>query len=280
MSLDASSPVPVLAPGAGKTRTGRLWVYVRDGRPHGGEAPAAYFRYSPDRRGERPQTHLAGFTGHLHADAYSGFDALYDPRRQPGPIVEVGCWAHARRKLHDEVQSTRSPVAAEALKRIAVLYGVEALIRGRPPDERLRVRQEKSRPLLDSLRSWLETTLAKLSGKSDLARAMRYVLGHWEALYRYSGDGRLEIDNNAAERALRGAALGRKNWLFAGSDRGGERAAAVLSLMETAKLNGVDPQAYLADVIGRINAHPAKRLDELLPWHWHWQPPPGLSRPR
>jgi transposase len=263
------TPVPVLAPGTGKTKTGRLWVYVRDDRPHGGEAPAAAYFYSPDRKGEHPQTHLAEFHGHLHADGYAGFGALYDNvGRQPGPIVEVACWAHARRKFHDVHVRTKSPVAFEALERIGALYVVEDEIRGRPPDERHHPRQERSRPAAEELAAWMRATLPKLSGKSDLAGVMRYTLGRWPALTRYLDDGRLAIDNNPAERALRAVALGRKNWLFAGSDRGGERAAAIYSLIETAKLNGLDPQAWLADVIARINAYPAKRIADLLPWSW------------
>ena len=263
------TPVPVLAPGTGKTRTGRLWVYVRDERPHGGEAPsaAAYF-YSPDRKGEHPRSHLAGFSGHLHADAYAGFNALYEPERRPGPIVPVGCWAHVRRKFHDVWTAQQSPVAQEALERIAGLYAVEQAIRGRPPDERRRIRQARAAPAAQELGDWMRNTLPKLSGRSDLAAAMRYALARWNSLARYLDDGHLAIDNNAAERALRGVALGRKNYLFAGSDRGGERAAAAYSLIESAALNDLNPQAYLADVIARIASHPARRLAELLPWNW------------
>lgn len=211
---------------------------------------------------------MARFSGHLHADAYAGFEALYDAARKPGPIIEVACWAHARRKFYDVHAATKSPVAAEALARIATLYAVEEEIRGRPPDERRRLREARSRPALDALERWMQATLPKLSGKSDLAGAIRYALARWPALTRYAEDGHLAIDNNAAERALRGVALGRKNYLFAGSDQGGERAAAIYTLIETCKLNGVDPQAYLADVIARINTHPAKRLAELLPYNW------------
>lgn len=263
------TPVPVLAPGLGKTRTGRLWVYVRDDRPHGGPAPpAAVYHYSPDRKGERPRAHLRAFSGHLQADGYAGFDALYQPDRKPGQIVEVGCWAHAQRKFHDVHAASRSPLAQEALERIGALYAIEDEIRGRPPDQRQRIRQDRSRPRIDDLEAWLQATLPKLSGKSELARAIRYALARWAALSRYLDDGTLEIDNNAAERALRGLALGRKNYLFAGSDSGGERAAILYSLIETARLNGLDPQGYLADVIARINTHPAKRIAELLPWNW------------
>ncbi len=263
------TPVPVLAPGRGTTRTGRLWVYVRDERDHAGAAPpAALYRYSPDRKGERPRGHLESFAGYLHADAYAGFEALYVPERRPGPILPVACWAHARRKFHEVHQANASPLAEEALRRITGLYRVEARIRGRPPDERRAARLAESRPRLEALHDWLSDNLGRLSGKSELARAMRYVLSRWTALTRYLDDGRLTIDNNPAERALRGVALGRKNYLFAGSDRGGERAALAYSLIETAKLNGLDPQAWLADVLARINTHPARRIADLLPWNW------------
>ena len=258
------TPVPVLAPGAGRTKTGRLWVYVRDDRPHGGEAaPAAAFFYSPDRKGERPQAHLAHFAGHLHADAYAGFNALYEPDRLPGPVIPVGCWAHARRKFHDLHAAKQSPLAKEALDWIGALYDVEAEIRGQPPDEGRRIRSVRSRPMAEELAAWMQERLTKLSGRSE-----RYALSRWDSLVRYLDDGHLEIDNNAAERALRAVALGRKNYLFAGSDKGGERAAAIYSLIGTDRLNDIDPQAWLADVIGRINTHPAKRLAELLPWNW------------
>jgi len=259
------TPVPVLAPGFGKTKTGRLWTYVRDGRPHGSDTPpAAVFFYSPDRKGERPQAHLKSFRGILHADGYAGFNAVFDG----GRVTEAACWAHVRRKFFEEHATTQSPLAKEALDRIGTLYGIEEDIRGKPPDERRRVRQEKASPLLAEMRTWLETTLPKLSGKSDLAKAMRYAVSRWEALRRYLHDGRIEIDNNAAERSIRGIALGRKNWLFAGSDAGGERAAVVCSLIETAKLNSLDPQAYLRDVLARIADHPINRVAELLPWKW------------
>jgi len=258
------TPVPVLAPGAGRTRTGRLWTYVRDERCHGGAAaPAVLFRYAPDRKAERPAEHLRSFQGDLHADGYTGFDRLYGDR-----IQEVACWAHVRRKFYDVHAATGSAAAREALDRIAGLYAVEEDVRGRPPDERRRERQARAGALLDQLRCWLDTTLPKLSRRSDLAVAVRYALARWPALVRYADDGRLEIDNNAAERSLRGVALGRKNWLFAGSDQGGHRAASIYSLVETAKLNGVDPQAWLADTIARISDHPARRVAELLPWNY------------
>jgi transposase len=217
------TPVPVLAPGLGRTKTGRLWTYVRDDRPAGETTPAAvWFCYSADRKGEHPRQHLSSFTGTLQADGYAGFDQVY----ATGRIQEAACWAHVRRKFYDLVEAHKSPTATTALERIAELYAVEEEIRGRPAEERREVRNLRSRPLLESLKQWLEETLGKLSRKSDTAMAVRYALGRWEALLRYGDDGRLEIDNNAAERSLRAVALGRKNYLFAGSDRGGESAAA------------------------------------------------------
>jgi transposase len=258
------TPVPVLAPGTGKTKTGRLWTYVRDHRPAGSaSAPAVWFAYSPDRRGEHPQQHLRNFRGALQADAYAGFNDLY----QDGRIQEVACWAHVRRKFYDVAQTHGSPIAKEALERIGALYAIEAEIRGRPPDERHQVRQARARPLLDSLQQWFETCLTKLSRKSDTTTAVKYALGLWPALLRYCDDGCLEIDNNTAERALRAVALGRKNYLFAGSDTGGKRAAAIYSLIGTAKLNDLDPEAYLREVLTRIADHPISRIEELLPWN-------------
>ena len=258
------TPLPVLDPGRGKTKTARLWTYVRDDRPAASQdAAAVLFRYSPDRRGERPREHLAPFTGVLQADAYAGFGHLYEG----GRIREAACWAHARRAFYDLHQANHSPVAAEALERIGKLYEIEAHIRGRPPEERTQIRKARAEPLLESLREWLRHTLARVSKKSELAKAIGYILTRWTALTRYCEDGRIEIDNNAAERALRAVALGRKNYLFCGSDAGGERAAAMYSLIGTAKLNGLDPEAYLRHVIERIADHPINRIEELLPWH-------------
>jgi len=258
------TPVPVLSPGRGKTKTGRLWTYVRDERTTASETPpAAWFAYSPDRKGERPEAHLAGFEGTLHADAYAGFNGVYES----GKVREAACWAHVRRKFFDIEQAHGSQLAAEALARIGELYGVEKEIRGSPAEERRRERQARAKPLLEALRAWFYEALAGLSTKSETAGAIRYALGRWPALTRYVDDGELEIDNNAAERALRPVALGRKNHLFAGSDAGGERAAAMYSLIGTAKLNGVDPEAYLRYVLERIADHPINRIAELPPWN-------------
>jgi transposase len=258
------TPVPVLSPGLGRTKTGRLWTYVRDDRPWGSDAaPAVLFGYSADRKGEHPRAHLANFRGSLQADGYAGFHHLYDG----GKIREAACWAHVRRKFFDIHQANNSPIAQEALERIGALYDIEKDIKGKPPDVRRAQRQARAGPLLEQLRSRFQDCLARLSAKSELAGAIRYATSRWPALLRYCDDGTLEIDNNAAERALRAVALGRKNYLFCGSDDGGERAAAIYSLIGTAKLNGIDPEAYLRHVIGRMAEHPANRLSELLPWN-------------
>jgi transposase len=257
-------PVPVLAPGNGKTKTGRLWTYVRDDRPAGSsDAPAVWFAYSPDRKSEHPADHLVTFRGRLQADAFPGFNRLYER----GDIAEIACWAHVRRKFHDLYEAHQSPIAKEALERIGALYGIEREIRGRPPDQRKQVRRERTKPLLDDLKQWFKTCLTKLSKKSDVTVAIHYALGRWTPLVRYCDDGALEIDNNAAERALRAVALGRKNYLFAGSNVGGERAAAMYTLIGSAKLNGVDPEAYLSLVLTRIANHRITRIGELLPWN-------------
>ena len=273
--------VPVLA--KGKTDTGRCWVYVRDDRPFDGpDPPAAMFYYSRDRKGEHPQSHLAGYAGLFQADAFDGYRALYLPDRTPGPILEAGCWVHARRPffaMADLEENARrsaagkkaialSPMAIEVVRRIDTLFDIERPINGKSAQERRAVRQELSKPLVEELRVYMREQRAKLSRGNDLAKAIDYILKRWAAFTLFLDEGRVCLSNNAAERALRGIALGRKSWLFAGSDRGGQRAAAMYSLIVTAKMNDVDPQAWLADVLARIAGHPASKIDELLPWHW------------
>jgi transposase len=259
------TPVPVLAPGTGKTKTGRLWTYVRDERPFAGSRPAAaLFFYSPDRKGEHPQTHLKAFRGVIHADGYAGFNELF----VGGRIVEAGCWAHVRRKFFDVHAATDSPIAKEALDRIGQLYAVDKTINRSPAERRRHQRQLQSKPIAEALAAWAETTVRQLSRKSELAAAFRYMRARWTALVRCFDDGRLALDNNPAERALRCVAIGRKNYLFAGSDAGGRRAAAIYSLIESAKLNALNPHHYIADLLARIADHPARRIAELLPWNW------------
>jgi transposase len=273
--------VPVLA--KGKTDTGRCWVYVRDDKPFGGTSPAAaMFYYSRDRKGEHPRNHLARYAGLFQADAFDGYRHLYLPDRSPGPILEAGCWVHARRPffaMADLEQNARrqasgkkaivlSPIAIEVVHRIDALFDIERTINGKRVEERQAVRRELSKPLVDALQVYLQDQRAKLSRGHDLAKAIDYILKRWAAFTLFLDDGRVCLSNNAAERALRGIALGRKSWMFCGSDRGGQRAAAMYSLIVTAKMNGIDPQAWLADVLARIAAHPVHRLDELLPWNW------------
>ncbi len=270
--------VPVLAPGLGRTATGRLWVYVRDDRLFAGSAaPAAVYFYSPDRGAAHPTAHMASFTGFLQADGYAGFEALYNPARtKPGPIIEVACWAHVRRKFFDVWEATKSPVAKEALDRIGAVYAIEDKARFAPAAERVEHRRQTA-PLLDKFFVWANATVTKLSGKLELAKAFRYAITRREALSRFLSDGRLEVDNNVAENAMRGIALGRRNYLFAGSDKGGERAASIYSLVATAKLNGLNPEAYLRDILARIaEGHTINRIDELLPWRMI---PPATTSP-
>jgi transposase len=273
--------VPVLA--KGKTDTGRIWVYVRDDKPFGGPAPpAAAFYYSRDRAGEHPQAHLANYTGIFQADAYSGYGKLYEPGRSPGPIFEAACWVHARRpffvmadlaenarrKAQGKTPAVISPLALEVVRRIDALFDIERTINGQTAERRKNVRQELSAPLVADLETWMREHRAKLSRSNDVAKAMDYMLKRWTVFTRFLDDGRICLSNNAAERGVRGIALGRKSWLFCGSDRGGQRAAVMYGLIVTAKMNDVDPQAWLADVLARIAEHPVQKLDELLPWNW------------
>lgn len=262
------TPVPVLYPGRGTTKQGRLWTYVRDDRPAASaDPPAVWFAYSPDRKGVHPRTHLKDFRGILQADGYAGFDRLFNDADEQHPIQEAACWAHVRRKFYDIHAATDSPLALQALNRIGELYAIEAEIRGQPPDGRREVRMARAGPKLDELHTWFIAARSQLSKKSETSGAIHYALSRWRALTRYCEDGRIEIDNNAAERSLRVVALGRKNYLFAGSDAGGERAAAIYSLLGTAKLNGLDPESYLRHVLTHIAEHPINRIEELLPWY-------------
>ena len=273
--------VPVLA--KLKTKTGRLWTYVRDDRPFGGDAaPAAIFYYSPDRQGEHPTRHLASYSGIFQADAYGGYTDLYRTDRRPGPITEAACWSHARRKFFELADITKtasarsqkkhaswSPMAHEAVRRIDLIFDAERQITGLAADKRLDLRKQYVGPLVAEFEGWMRAERGKLSRHNEVAKAMDYMLKRWDAFTRFLTDGRICLTNNAAERALRCVAIGRRNWIFCGSDRGGERAAAIYSLVATAKLNDIDPEAWLADVLRRINDHPASRLDELLPWNWN-----------
>jgi len=264
--------VPVLA--AGKTRTGRLWTYVRDDRPFGGtDPPAAAYFYSPDRGGVHPEAHLASYAGLMQADAYAGFNRLYEAGRKPGPVIEAVCWAHARRKFFDLARLNKVPIAIEAVRRIDLLFAIERELNGKPSTQRQHVRQQRSRPRVEALETWLREQYDRLSPASQVAKAIAYSLNRWDGLVRFLDDGRLCMTNNAAERALRGIAVGRHNWTFAGSDTGGRRAAAIYTLIETAKLSDVDPQAWLTDVLARLQDHPARRIAELLPWNWKRQLP-------
>ncbi|MDD4937384.1 MAG: IS66 family transposase [Acidiphilium sp.] len=273
--------VPVLA--QGQTDIARVWVYVRDDRPFGGSGPpCAVFYYSRDRAGIHPQTHLAEYSGIFQADAYGGYNKLYVPTRSPGPIIEAACWAHGRRKFFELADIARNakrraqgktpafvaPMALAAVQRIDALFEIERGINGQLPAERLAARQQRSAPLVTELESWMRAERAKLSRHNDVAKAMDYMLNRWSAFTRFLTDGRICLTNNAAERALRTLALGRKSWLFAGSDRGGERAAMMYTLITTAKMNDVDPQAWLADILARIAGHPVHRIEELMPWNW------------
>ena len=283
--------VPVLA--KGQTVTGRIWTYLRDDRPFGGaDPPAAVFYYSRDRTAEHPEQHLRHYAGILQADAYRGYGRLYTPGRSPGDLIEAPCWVHARRpffimadiegaarrKAQGKTAVT-SPIAVEGVRRIDALFEIERSINGQPPEARLAMRQEVSAPLVADLKVWMDEQCRKLSRGHDLAKAMTYITKRWGAFTRFLEDGRICLSNNAAERALRGIALGRKSWLFAGSDRGGQRAAMMYSLIVSAKMNDIDPQAWLADVLARIAEHPAHQIDDLLPWNWHAARSAGIVKP-
>jgi hypothetical protein len=265
------TPVKVLAPILGKTKTGRIWTYVRDGRPSGDIAnpPAVCYFYSPDRKGMRPMEHLKDFTGILHADAYAGYDKLYEsPENDTAKIFEAACWAHTRRKFHEIViSSNNAKIADSVLTQISKIYGIEESVRGMDPKLRYKKRQESSKPLVEQLFAGLKKDLGLLPNKSATANAINYALNNQIALMRFLDNGNIEIDNNAAERALRPIALGRKNWLFAGSDKGGETAANIYTIIETAKLNNINPWTYLKYVLTHIQDHNSQKIAELLPWN-------------
>ena len=256
----------VQSPGSGKTKTGRIWAYARDESGHNGDAsPACYYKYSNNRKGEHPLNHLKGFAGSMHADGYTG----YNKAVANNAIIEVACLAHVRRKFYDVHEATGSSLAQEAIKRIAALYAIEKEIKGKPPDIRVAARQARSKPLLQELEQWLKDTQTTISGKSPLAAAMRYACKRLPKLTSYLDDGHLEIDNNTAERAMRPIALGRKNYMFVGSDAGGKSAAILYTLLQTAKMNNVNPQAWLTHVLERIANHPINKIDALLPWNYN-----------
>jgi transposase len=257
---------PVLDPGRGRTKTGQLWAYARDDRPWGGsDPPGVAYVYAPDRKAERPSMHLTGFKGVLQVDGYAG----YRPLAERGDVELAFCWSHVRRRFYELAAAGPAPIASEALERIAKLYAIESMIRGRAAEERYTIRQQQSRPIIDDLEAWLRGKLELISQKTKLAEAIRYALSRWAGLIRFIDDGRIEIDNNVVERSIRPIALNRKNALFAGSDGGGEHWAIIASLIETCKLNAIEPQGYLTDVISRIaNGHPNSRIDELLPWFY------------
>ena len=270
------TPVPMLVPGRGKTAQARLWTYVVDDRASGATGPAlAWYRFTADRSGVHPQRELDSFTGLLQADGYAGYDKLYAGKR----IREVACWAHFRRKIFENHQTSPTPLTTDLLERIAGLYRIEHEVRGQPPDLRQQHRSERSKPQVDELRAVIDDALRRLSPKSAMARALAYGRKRWDALTRFLDEGTAEIDNNIAERAMRSIAIGRKNWLFAGSNAGGERAAAIYSVIETAKLNGIEPQAYIADVIEKIaSGWPASRWDQLMPWNWQPAEQPHIAQ--
>ena len=259
------TPVKMLAPGSKKTKTARIWTYVRDERPWSGQSPpCVWYQFTVDRKGAHPVSHLSGFRGWVHADGYSGFNGLFGDDK----AGEMACMAHVRRKFVDVFASQGSAIAEEAIRRIAELYAVEKEARGKPPNERVSLRQSKSKPVFDDLEEWLHAQLPRISGKSPLAQAIRYALGRMPKARPYLDNGSLSLDNNSAERAMKPVAIGRKNWMFAGSEGGGKAMAIAFTLIETAKLNGIDPQAWLTWVLGRIADHKINRLDELMPWSY------------